>query len=187
VKLRHLVEEQEAVVGQTYSLGAGVLRPATTLAFLASGCDQEFARVGPTRRGRCGRRAQPVAGQARRAGPGQAGFAPSSAGGSRGAPLPGPLRGARPPAPAQLPAPGGSGVEAAAVLPPSALIQVLRHDLVDHDLVSDGAGGVLLPQAFGRGAGVGRKPREAFGQLVGDGAEQLTPVRAPLVVFERQK
>jgi hypothetical protein len=34
---------------------------------------------------------------------------------------------------------------------------------------------------------VGREPPEALGQLAGDGPEQLTPVRAPLVVFERQK
>jgi hypothetical protein len=33
----------------------------------------------------------------------------------------------------------------------------------------------------------GRKPCDALGQLAGDGAEQLTPVRVPLVVFEREK
>jgi hypothetical protein len=32
-----------------------------------------------------------------------------------------------------------------------------------------------------------RRSSEAPGQLAGDGAEQLTLVRAPVVVFERQK
>ena len=66
-------------------------------------------------------------------------------------------------------------------------VQVLRHDLGDHDLVSAGTGGIFPPQATGRGAAGGRKSCEAFGQLAGEGAEQFAPVRVLLVVFERGK
>ena len=122
-----------------------------------------------------------------RADPGQAGFAPSSARGEPTAPLPDPLGGAGPPASAQPPAPGGSGFEAAAVLQPTAFVQVLRPDLVDHDLVSAGTGGVLPPQAPGRGTRVGGKPCDALGDLAGDTAVQLAPARVPLVVVEREE
>src|SRR5262249_13137566 len=128
---------------------------------------------------RCGRH-RASGGHAGKADPGQAGFAPSSARGGVGAAPPDPLGGAGPPASAPPPAPGGSGFEAAAVLPPPALVQVLRPDLVDHDLISAGTGGVLPPQAPGRGAGAGRKPCDAFGQFAGDGAVQLTAARVPL-------